>query len=45
MLLSAILSLCAVLCGTWNLKWYPSGRAEHRASPRVEAANEADAAK
>ena len=44
MLLSAILSLCAVLCGTWNLKWYPSGRAEHRASPRVEAANEADAA-
>ena len=33
-----------VLCGTWNLKWFPSGRAEHRASPRVEAANIADAA-
>jgi len=41
---SAILTLCAVLCGTWNLKWYPSGRAEHRASERVEAANQADAA-
>ena len=33
-----------VLCGTWNLKWFPSGRAEHRASPRVEKANVADAA-
>ena len=44
MLYSAILSLCAVLCGTWNLKWFPSGRAEHRASERVEAANLADAA-
>jgi len=44
MFYSAILSLCAVLCGTWNLKWYPSGRAEHRASERVEAANRADAA-
>ncbi len=44
MFLAAILSLCAVLCGTWNLKWFPSGRAEHRASERVEAANHADAA-
>lgn len=34
----------AVLAGSWNLKWFPSGRAEHRASPRVEAANMADAA-
>lgn len=34
----------AVLAGSWNLKWFPSGRAEHRASPRVEAANVADAA-
>ena len=34
----------AVLAGSWNLKWFPSGRAEHRASPRVEAANIADAA-
>ena len=33
-----------VLCGTWNLKWFPSGRAEHRASARGEAANIADAA-
>ncbi len=28
-----------VLCGTWNLKWFPSGRAEHRAAPPVEATN------
>ena len=34
----------AVLAGSWNLKWFPSGRAEHRASMRVEAANIADAA-
>ncbi|MBO5940545.1 MAG: hypothetical protein J6R18_05055 [Kiritimatiellae bacterium] len=34
----------AVLAGSWNLKWFPSGRAEHRASSRVEAANIADAA-
>ena len=34
----------AVLAGSWNLKWFPSGRAEHRASRRVEAANIADAA-
>jgi endonuclease/exonuclease/phosphatase family metal-dependent hydrolase len=36
--------LFAVLAGSWNLKWFPSGRAEHRASKRVEAANMADAA-
>lgn len=36
--------LFAVLAGSWNLKWFPSGRAEHNASPRVEAANYADAA-
>ena len=34
----------ALAVGTWNLKWFPSGRAEHRASPRVEAANISDAA-
>ena len=34
----------AVLAGSWNLKWFPSGRAEHRASQRVESANIADAA-
>ncbi len=33
-----------VLVGTWNLQWFPSGRAEHRASPRVEAATIQDAA-
>lgn len=48
-LVCALLLLAAtaqgdVLCGTWNLKWFPSGRAEHRASPRVEKANIADAA-
>jgi endonuclease/exonuclease/phosphatase family metal-dependent hydrolase len=44
MLFSVVLSLCSVLCGTWNLKWFPSGRAEHRASERVERANVEDAA-
>ncbi len=34
----------AFVAGTWNLKWFPSGRAEHRASPRVEQANTSDAA-
>jgi endonuclease/exonuclease/phosphatase family metal-dependent hydrolase len=34
----------AVLAGSWNLKWFPSGRSEHRASARVESANIADAA-
>lgn len=34
----------AFVAGTWNLRWFPSGRAEHRASPRVENANINDAA-
>ena len=34
----------AVLAGSWNLKWFPSGRAEHRASARVESANIEDVA-
>ena len=38
------LLVLAVLAGSWNLKWFPSGRAEHRASPRVETANIRDAA-
>ena len=38
------LLIFAVLAGSWNLKWFPSGRAEHRASQRVESANIADAA-
>ena len=28
----------AVVVGTWNGNWFPSGRAEHRAHPDVEAA-------
>lgn len=28
----------AVIVGTWNGNWFPSGRAEHRAHPAVEAA-------
>lgn len=38
------LLLLAVVAGSWNLKWFPSGRAEHRASERVESANIRDAA-
>lgn len=38
------LLILAVVAGTWNLRWFPSGRAEHRASPRVEEANIRDAA-
>ena len=34
----------AVLVGSWNLKWFPSGRAEHRASKSAESANFAAAA-
>lgn len=30
--------LLAVIVGTWNGDWFPSGRAEHRANPEVEAA-------
>ena len=34
-----ILSIfAAVVVGTWNGNWFPSGRAEHRAHPDVEAA-------
>ena len=29
-------ALLAVIVGTWNGKWFPSGRAEHRASDEVE---------
>ena len=37
--------LAAVVIGTWNGNWFPSGRAEHRAHPDVEAATTAAAAK
>lgn len=30
--------IAAVVVGTWNGNWFPSGRAEHRAHPDVEAA-------
>ena len=30
--------LLSVVVGTWNGNWFPSGRAEHRAHPEVEAA-------
>ena len=33
--------LAAVIVGTWNGNWFPSGRAEHRAHPDVEAATTA----
>lgn len=29
--------LLALVVGTWNGNWFPSGRAEHRAHPEVEA--------
>ncbi len=29
-------ALLAVIVGTWNGKWFPSGRAEHRAEEKVE---------
>lgn len=32
------LLLAAVVVGTWNGNWFPSGRAEHRAHPDVEDA-------
>ncbi len=41
----ASLLLAAVTVGTWNGQWFPSGRAEHRASAAVEAATIAKAGK
>ena len=37
--------IAAVVVGTWNGNWFPSGRAEHRANPEVEAATSSAAAK
>lgn len=42
-LLHSFLALAAVTLATWNGKWFPSGRAEHRASPEVEARTVASA--
>ena len=39
------LLLAAVVVGTWNGNWFPSGRAEHRAHPDVEDATITAAAK
>ena len=37
--MNAVLAVfAAVVVGTWNGNWFPSGRAEHRAHPDVEAA-------
>ena len=40
-----IVALAAVVVGTWNGNWFPSGRAEHRAHPDVEEATSFAAAK
>ena len=37
--------IAAVVVGTWNGNWFPSGRAEHRAHPDVETATISAAAK
>ena len=37
--------IAAVVVGTWNGNWFPSGRAEHRAHPDVEAATVTAAAR
>ena len=34
-----------IVCGTWNMKWFPSGRAEHRAPAAKEAAAFSEAAR
>ncbi len=38
MTLASVLTLAAITVGTWNGEWFPSGRAEHRAAPEIEAA-------
>ena len=43
--MSVFLLIAAVVVGTWNGNWFPSGRAEHRAHPDVEAATISAAAK
>jgi endonuclease/exonuclease/phosphatase family metal-dependent hydrolase len=37
--------IAAVVVGTWNGRWFPSGRAEHRANAEVEEATVSAAAK
>jgi len=43
--MNVFLILAAVVVGTWNGNWFPSGRAEHRAHPDVEEATTAATAK
>ncbi len=40
-----LLLVAAVVVGTWSGNWFPSGRAEHRAHPDIEAATTAAAAR
>ena len=40
---AAFTLFAAITVGTWNGEWFPSGRAEHRANPKVEAATVAAA--
>ena len=44
-MMNAFVLIAAVVVGTWNGNWFPSGRAEHRAHPDVEAATVTAAAK
>ena len=43
--MNTLLLVAAVVVGTWNGNWFPSGRAEHRANPAVEDATTTAAAK
>ena len=36
--MTALPLLLALVVGTWNGEWFPSGRAEHRAAPEIERA-------
>lgn len=36
--MNGLIAIFAVIISTWNGNWFPSGRAEHRAHPEVEAA-------
>ena len=38
-ILAAWFAHADLVCADWNLKWFPSGRAEHRAKPEIEAKN------
>ena len=44
-MMNAFVLIAAVVVGTWNGNWFPSGRAKHRAHPDVEAATVKAAAK